>query len=188
MKFNFNYIKSEQIWKVIPGTDNIYSASIYGDIKNNITNRLLKQFVVGNYKKISIYVNKVYKQEFVHKLVAKAFLDNPNNYPHVDHIDTDCLNNNINNLRWCTTKMNNNNPITITKQLNRLRSYNNERKIKISKYDNNKNLVNIYESVISAAKSVNDASTNISRVCKANKKLNDLQYKVKGYYFIYLNE
>ena len=54
---------------------------------------------------------------YVHRMVAETFIPNPENKPFVDHIDTNKLNNNANNLRWVTYKENNNNPITKQKQL-----------------------------------------------------------------------
>ena len=47
------------------------------------------------------------KQYRVHRLVADAFLDNPNNYPFVDHINHSKSDNTILNLRWCSIKQNN---------------------------------------------------------------------------------
>lgn len=47
----------------------------------------------------------------VHRLIAETLLDNPHNYPEVDHIDRDKLNNQVNNLRWCDKKMNRKNRI-----------------------------------------------------------------------------
>lgn len=48
----------------------------------------------------------------LHRIVAKLFIPNPENKPCVDHIDTDKLNNCVDNLRWVTHKENSNNPLT----------------------------------------------------------------------------
>lgn len=52
----------------------------------------------------------------LHRIIAKAFIPNPNNYPYIDHIDTNPSNNDILNLRWCTASMNRRNPITQEKE------------------------------------------------------------------------
>ena len=51
----------------------------------------------------------------VHRLVAAAFIPNPENKPCIDHIDGDRANNHADNLRWVTVKENQNNPITKSK-------------------------------------------------------------------------
>jgi len=52
-----------------------------------------------------------------HRLVAMAFIPNPDGYPNVDHIDTNGLNNRVENLRWCTQAMNLSNPISKRRSL-----------------------------------------------------------------------
>ena len=77
--------------------------SNYGNIRGrNITkdNRGYSQF---------FYKNRPYR---VHRVVAELFIPNPDNKPCIDHIDTNKLNNRIDNLKWCTYQENNNNPIT----------------------------------------------------------------------------
>lgn len=100
-----------EIWKPIKGFDDIYYVSNKGRIKNIISNKLMSTFIVGNYYKVSLKAIPY----FVHKLVAIAFIPNPDNKQCVDHIDTNTFNNNIENLKWATIKENNNNPITVSK-------------------------------------------------------------------------
>ena len=60
----------------------------------------------GGYKYVLLYNKIKNKNKFIHRLVAEYFIDNPNNYNIVDHIDRNRLNNDINNLRWTTQRIN----------------------------------------------------------------------------------
>ena len=72
--------------------------------KNGVNNEIveLPYFIWGGYKIIT-YKNKTYK---VHRLIAETFIPNPNNLPQVNHIDGNKLNNNVDNLEWCTPQEN----------------------------------------------------------------------------------
>ena len=60
----------------------------------------------GGYVKVRLYDDGKWKNFFVHRLVAEAFIENPNNFPIINHIDENKSNNNVRNLEWCTAKYN----------------------------------------------------------------------------------
>lgn len=95
-----------EIWKQIDNYPN-YSISSLGNIKNSITNKLLKPNNKGGYYIVSLTCNKIKKCHRIHRLVAMSFIDNPENKSDVNHKDKNCLNNNANNLEWMTRKENN---------------------------------------------------------------------------------
>ena len=84
-----------------------YFISNFGNVKNNKTNRILKHNIRKDcYKDICLYKNGKCKKFLIHRLVAKAFLENLDEKPKVDHIDENKANNNVKNLRWATSKNN----------------------------------------------------------------------------------
>ena len=102
-----------EIWKDIPGYEGRYQASNTGQIKalarkrkNGVMSveRILKQqtWPLG-YKKVTLCNDdNCNKTLFVHRLVALAFINNPNNLPFINHKDENPSNNFVDNLEWCT--------------------------------------------------------------------------------------
>ncbi len=101
-------------WRMVDGYNN-YEVSSHGRIRNNNTNKILKSCLSGGYQRVNCCKDGKVKQYLVHRLVAFAFCDNPNNYDMVDHFDRNRLNNMFNNLRWVTSSENNRN-LSISKR------------------------------------------------------------------------
>lgn len=84
-----------------------YAISNFGNIKNLITNRILKTRPSHKgYMKTNISIKGKIKTIFVHQLVAKYFLNNFNDLPQVNHKDGNKQNNRADNLEWCTPSEN----------------------------------------------------------------------------------
>ena len=95
-----------EIYKNIKHYEN-YQVSNKGNIKNQKTGHLLKPSKDrGGYFYVILYGNKIKKHKYIHRLVADAFLENPNSKGFVDHIDNNRTNNNIENLRFATRSEN----------------------------------------------------------------------------------
>lgn len=87
-----------------------YSVDELGNVYNDKFNRIMKGTTARNeYLSVQLSINGKVKTLMVHRLVAEAFLPNPHNYPIVDHIDRNKMNNKVTNLRWVTIEENNNN-------------------------------------------------------------------------------
>ena len=96
--------------------EDFYLINRNGDIKTikrqGTDERILKPCVGKNgYKMVSLTTSNKGKSFTLHKLLAIQFLENPNKYPIIDHIDRNKLNNSLENLRWTTYSENNSNVI-----------------------------------------------------------------------------
>ena len=112
----------QEIWKPIRNFEGYYEVSNLGNVRGvdriifykngkkvHIKGKIKKQVKNPNgYMQISLRKNGEMKSFYIHRLVAEAFLDNPNNLPCVNHKDETRNNNLADNLEWCDYSYNNN--------------------------------------------------------------------------------
>ena len=110
-------LESEEIWKDIRDYEGVYQISNLGKVKSlarkvsnghaliDLEERLLTPNTLAKgYFQVTLYKGKKRKCFQVHRLVAGAFIENPGNYPQVNHIDGNKQNNVVDNLEWCDTQ------------------------------------------------------------------------------------
>ena len=99
-----------EIWKDVKGYEGLYQVSNLGNIKSfhkRSYGNLLKLPIKKGYFQVGLRKNGIRKYYQVHRLVAEAFIENKQNLPQVNHKDENKLNNDVNNLEWCTVSYNN---------------------------------------------------------------------------------
>jgi hypothetical protein len=90
-------------WRDVVGYEGLYEISNMGNVRRDGCNRSIGG---KRYCNIDLYKDTVCKWFGVHRLVAKAFITNPDNKPEVDHINKNTKDNRVENLRWVTSKEN----------------------------------------------------------------------------------
>lgn len=98
-----------ELTKDIPGFGGLYQVSENGDVislKQKKPRTLTGSVVRSGYRAVVLWHENKAHLRLRHRLVAEAFLDNPENLPQVNHLDHDKGNNHVSNLAWCTAKEN----------------------------------------------------------------------------------
>lgn len=168
-------------WFDIPGYEGYYQVNKNFDIYSFASNKVIKQYILVrhglSYKFVSLSKDGKRKTEYIHRIVASVFIPNPLHLREVDHIDGNSLNNEVSNLRWCTTKENASNPITVARK--RLNS-GKIKKIPVIETTKDGKIVRTYISLRDAARETGLSHVSIKRTCE-NKGSS-----VKGRFFIFL--
>lgn len=195
---------STEEWRSVCGFEGLYEISNLGRIRSlgrdiirkDGPGKVFKSKILKTHPSNRLRHHKINLRDldgnnyprFIHRLVAEAFIPNPDNKPLVDHIDTNGENNNASNLRWVTAKENSNNPVS--KNKNKTTSYkkglelrskikeafNGGEEVKLQgcmsrpkpvvKIDDLGNKVQIYPSAMEASRPMGMHKDAISKVCR----------------------
>lgn len=122
-------VTSGAAWKPVVGYEVLYEVSDFGAVRCVTTKgcykgRTLKHCVTPQgYLRATLTKDGMPKRYPVHRLIANAFIPRVDGKDEIDHINTDRLDNRLENLRWCTHKENQNNPISAKRRAESLRKY-----------------------------------------------------------------
>lgn len=181
-----------ELWKDIRGYEGLYQVSNFGRVRNNKL-RILKPSIRNNDGRYVINLRKDGKTKMhrVHRLVAEAFIPNPDNLPQINHKDENPGNNFVfvnpdgsvdfekSNLEWCDAKYNNN--YGTHKQ--RVSASNKNHPVlskPVKQIDKQGDIVNIFPSAIEASRYLNCYPSQIIDVCNGHHKT------ARGFYFQYI--
>ena len=163
----------QEIWKDIKGYEGKYQVSNLGNVKavhyhNGGKEKLLKRGNTRGYLTVVLCKNGQMKTYRVHRLVAETFISNPNNLPCVNHKDENTLNNNANNLEWCTEKYNNNYGTKKARISETLRQNNLGKPI--LQYDLRGNFIKQWKNAREIERVLGISNGNICSCCKGNRR------------------
>ena len=142
----------------------------------------------AGYLGLTLFKDGVGYQRLVHRLVADAFVPNPDNKPCVDHIDGNNKNNNANNLRWVTYKENMNNPVTYARMLEDTSKFvsqvgaNNPFSRKVRMYSLNGEYIRTFDCLSDTSRFCGVGDNSIGRVCRGER------FSAGGYKWAYEGE
>lgn len=162
-----------EIWKDVKGFEGSYEVSNYGRVRSKkrvaSDGKLLYPRIMFGALNDGYHVVNLQGTTFrVHRLVAEAFIPNPDNKPYVNHKDADRLNNFVDNLEWCTQLENVQH--AIEKGCSNKSVV--ERRRPVGQYTLEGDLIQIHESVLAASLALGNASfrPNIRNVCYGKRK------------------
>jgi hypothetical protein len=166
----------EEQWKKIDGYENLYLISNKGLLKSLRKNSLLKPYETKQgYLIATLYKDGVKQRISIHRLVAKAFVENPENKEQVHHINHDPKDNRSLNLEWCTASENIKYNYSTGGQIGKSNmkgrfGKNNPTSIEVRQLDLEGNLIKIHTGISEAARAVKGSASHITKVCKGKLK------------------
>ena len=155
--------------KLIEGFEN-YSIDRQGNVFNLITGTFktpTSNKSGKGYMYVDLYSKGKHKRKYVHRLVAEAFIPNPENKPYINHIDGNPHNNNVDNLEWCTPLENVEHASKVLGAMTQYKTANEKRKRAVWQIDyKTGDKIKKFDSIAEASKETGIATSHIVSICR----------------------
>ena len=160
-------------WQPVFGYEGLYEVNQFGQIRNKdgkIMRQRLKKAKYTVYKKVSLYKNGKYKHLYVHRIVAQAFIPNPQCFDLINHKDEDGTNNVVDNLEWFDRSYNATYGTSPKKISKAFKGRESEKRIAVYAINKSGDSVGEWDSIAEAAKDVGCSTSEISGALKGKRK------------------
>lgn len=166
-----------EIWKDVEGYEGLYKVSNLGNIKG-IRGTILKPIKRGDYVCVQLCKDGKIKKESIHRIVAIAFIPNPDCLPCVNHKNENKLDNRADNLEWCDVSYN---ALYGSCSERRVKTFmdNNCKRKAIAQLDDEGRIINTFTGLREAERQTGISNVSISRCCTGKG------YKAGGYRWIF---
>lgn len=168
---------NKELWRPVVGYEGLYEVSNFGRVRSlgNRTHKgvhILKQANKGKYLFVELCKDGVRKQFLVHRLVAQAFIPNPENKPTVDHINMFKTDNKVENLRWATQTEQHTfiDQDIREREIMKNRNSPKQKCRAVCQYTIDGAFICEYPSLSEAERQINVGNANISKVCLGKSK------------------
>ena len=163
------------MWKkiIVDEKETNYSISETGEVKNDVSGRMLNPSIQQGYCHVGLTIDGKIRRFRVHRLVAIAFIENPENKPYVNHIDGCRSNNSVQNLEWCT-------PAENTQHAVRTGLMSPTREKRVIQYSLDGEKIQEFISLSEAARQTGSQGAKITLCCQFQRKThNGFQWRYK---------
>lgn len=118
----------------VTGYEGLYEIDTFGNVYSVCTTSSRRKGIIkqqdngSGYQRVNLFdINGKARKYYVHRLVAKAFIPNPENKPNINHKDCNVKNNSVENLEWCTQSENVLHAVRLGRHVDNISKYNRER-------------------------------------------------------------